>query len=589
MSDSMPPVDEQEDDPLLDDTLPEPALDPDTGRPPVRFEEEEVPDADRRGESPFDRQSESIAAAREGRVRHEARVEQDESIDAVVEAFVRQDKGGFVEIERDGPADIPQAELGVIETLPVGKLRGKSISDVIRGRHGGGAFTLRFRRADKSFANVPDAYLAISGDWIPHTRAGKAAKRAEAREQDDLGGGQTAMQMLLEMQEKHAAALLELQEKSEKRMQELRAEMKAAAESSTKEVAAVASANARIREAEIRARLELDRAREESERQTRLKTMEMQSAAALAEIRAKSERESREHEQRMAEERAERIAERKREADERKRERQSMGRLERFQIRSQEMQATGGLGFKGQQKLLTHQGQAVADLLTKKLKDQAGITDDEEGEGGGFDGILGKLVDTFAPVLANAIGPAIANKFGGAPQATPRPMPQMAPMQMPTGSTDVSGSLPAPSVQQLPPPTAPAAPGQDAPAAPAAPAASGPAPGPDPQYEVRTAAQFVAGLTMLARNQPQPDIAWEQMLAEPNISLDLLYGQMTPRLREAFAADPAGFFAGCEPAIPQQVAAWHQMIRTDPKASQWFADLCACGPWVEDDGDDETV
>lgn len=578
-----PQVDPADEDPMLDPAA-RPPTDDDEGVGSVRFG---APIADDEGHQPdtgYDRQRRAIEVAHDAKSRARSATEQDREIGNSVDAWISSNRKGFIDIERDGPPGLPQSEYGVLDTCPVSRIGSRTMAEYISENYGGGSFRLLFRRNDRTFANVPEEFLRVKGDIIPQTAAGKKwLKKQQAEDEADVGGGGIAklLEMMHSQQVELQKELRRVQEASERRIQEILERQRAETMESAKDQTAIQLERIRAEEVRQAKDLELQRSREETERQIRLKKMEEDAATAREEMKARLERENREFQERMA-----------READERKKERMLEREERRRERRIEEIKMTGGLGFKGQTRLMMNAAETAQEMALSKMKEQLGIEDEKEGEGG----VMESLIEAVKPAIPKLLDLAMSKMGQAGPSAPPAALPSR-PAALPgrAPAIDLSGSMAPPAAPQaIPAPAdAPAPPTADAPA-PAAPApeavpsAAPPAPvGPDPKFEAATAAQFFAGVLFVCQNRPEPDLAWGMQLAQDGRDLDALYGQMTPRLRDAFQADPATFLRSIAPAMPPAlIQRWNALNTADPSTTEYLVQVHAAGPW-NDAGDEE--
>lgn len=524
--------------------------------PPIRRRSPMTP-----GEKSADSMLMSSAASR--RIAREKAT--DEALGNTVRSFMANESSGYFDVERIGPAGLPESERGVLGEIRFIELTGEnsSVSAIVSQRWGGGHYMLTPKRSDNSVAEVNPVRLKVAGDPIPVSDIGRAwlanaRKRGKIEEDysrpERDGGGEQSGQMfalMLKMMEtaEERARMDREREREERRRDEERREKEKARE------AEAAAARERERIADEKARRAQEREDAEARRQQEMELFESRMASQLKMVEAEA---------------TARLKAIEAQADLNQKRAEANLKIEMMRAESQ---ATSGLGLEGLGKLRG----MLSEAIGKKTIEDLGLASEDEDNS--FAGIMGNAAKEVLPDLFRTAGETL--------------LPRLAAMIPDRGGGAPANALPhPPQVAALPGPE-PVEPGAEEPApaapAPAAPGAIPPAPSAEVRKRqaqivaVRAVLGFARPLSVLVLSRPAPAAAWDEEVA-PDRTLGDVYGSMPEQARAALAGEDgwSKFVAMLGRFAPDDAAALTEGV-ADESGPAWVAGFLAAGPWHDDE------
>jgi len=484
-----------------------------------------------------DARQEVQAAAAESRIVQDA-----------LQGFRETNPGGYFDVWRLGPSNLPSEERGKIEKIKVMELRGgKSIEDLVRDRFGGGEYEIIGRRSGHQVVAGATLSLTLGGSSKMLTPEGKAWKRKmekaelgeERRPKDEDATG--AMDKLVD-------ALIAKRAPGEEK-------------SGTDTLFAMIQQMNKENE---------DRRREDRERQDR-KDKEDREAREKREKTEESER--KERADREKEERDSRAArlEAQLKADAAERDRRFQLELENIKaanaerLKAMEMNAGGGLGLEGVKKIR----ESLAEILLDEVKDRAGGGDGDTPDDWG--GVIRKVLSDHGGDLASKFldvvreGRAAQPPRRAAPPARVLPAPATpavdAEVETAAGGETAASNAPEASFLRM----------KDI---------------ADKKNQIRlTSFLELLGSELLAQSDPEE--AWDTPQDDTQITLRDLYFSLAEPWRVAFAVGWPEFKGAVPKAVASQVAIIDGMIGKYAKAASWLGDFMATVPTHDEDGGDE--
>lgn len=521
------------------------------------------------GDTPLDRQAQSLIGQGRGQARVLRESLEDQALDETVRKFIDGNPGGFFKVRRIGPPGMPQCEYGFVAKLRAQQIRDRSIEERIEDMPGagGGEYEVTAWRSDNTPAEVPSISVQISGDPKPKSAIGRAwlrdakqdgredrpvdAPRAQPDNGFAGGGGLELMLRYLDKQENERKAQLEIEREERKRV----------AEEQKQEFA--------LRQRELELRIQNDREAAERERAD-------QAARNKARIDNELEMMRQRHQAELETIRANNAVNLER----------AKAQIE-MDKRASELRMTNGLGFDSMQSIRKQ----MAEMFMEKEARDNGMGDDDEDDSPSIMGILKDNAPTILNVLQGLL-------LGG----NAAPAEQAQQQAQPAGP-----ALPAPQAQRALPHEQ--APDYDVPdAAPAGPAAAPQPAAPAPQAQAQPAPQsqpeaakqlssardasaqqlarvnvikFARGLAVVMRTGATPEAAWGMPLDEQERTLADLFDFMPAGGKAQLQAGWPAFENVLKAIAPDDLAVLSEAVATDA-GKAWMTGFLSAGPWTEE-------
>lgn len=448
-----------------------------------------------------------------------------------VKKVVGSHPGGFLEVRREGPLGLLAAtEYGSIGKIPLRKVRGKDVADVVRAAYGGGEFEIVGRDATHGVIPGGTFHLEIAGDPKPVSEEGiDERERRTARRSGGIGTGarEDVLRQLAERApggggDTNALIMLMLDQQKAEREERAREQERRDREETRR----------REEERDERRKREADE-KEERERKYREWRAEQDAAAAraAAQLKAIADENAQRHERQMAE-------------DTRRHEMQlEAWKEERERVaRAEKAKTDNDLGIGVLRRVKEQIAELVSDGVLGDVKNAGGDPDSPSGLGDAFNRMVAKDGGQIAGRLLDILGAKL-----GAPPAQVQQAPQALDVDVDVDGPPLAPQLPPPAVTSQAP--AQAAPG-DVPAATTTEDALRSAASIAQQKASQRPILFLRLLSSEIMAQGDAETAWETEQDDRGTNLASLFLQLPRPLREAFRSGWGKFAELAARAVP---------------------------------------